>query len=113
MVRAPMQAMNNRRRNKDPLVHQTVRIIRGPWKGYIGIVKDCTDTTARVELHTSNKTINVERAIVTEIAPNASASAVSYDSADFRRDYTMTPIRGLTGMPSLSLSLSLSRILTS
>ena len=29
--------------------------------GYIGIVKDSTDTTARVELHSSCKTISVDR----------------------------------------------------
>ena len=43
------------------LIGQTVRIIQGPFKGYIGIVKDATDTMARVELHTSCKTINVDR----------------------------------------------------
>ena len=31
------------------------------WKGYVGIVKDATESTARVELHTSCKTISVDR----------------------------------------------------
>ena len=29
--------------------------------GYVGIVKDATETTARVELHSSCKTISVDR----------------------------------------------------
>ena len=29
--------------------------------GYIGIVKDATETTARVELHSNCKTISVDR----------------------------------------------------
>ncbi|KAK3101764.1 hypothetical protein FSP39_006184 [Pinctada imbricata] len=43
------------------LIGQTVRIIQGPFKGYIGIVKDATESTARVELHSSCKTISVDR----------------------------------------------------
>jgi transcription elongation factor SPT5 len=43
------------------LIGQTVRIIQGPFKGSVGIVKDSTETTARVELHSSCKTISVDR----------------------------------------------------
>ncbi|XP_059170624.1 transcription elongation factor SPT5-like [Physella acuta] len=43
------------------IIGQTVRIIQGPFKGYIGIVKDATETTARIELHSSCKTISVDR----------------------------------------------------
>ena len=32
-----------------------------PTQGYIGIVKDATETTARVELHSNCKTISVDR----------------------------------------------------
>ncbi|KAH3888745.1 transcription elongation factor SPT5-like [Dreissena polymorpha] len=48
------------RRDRE-LIGQTVRIVQGPFKGYIGIVKDSTDTTARVELHSSCKTISVDK----------------------------------------------------
>lgn len=48
------------RRDRE-MIGQTVRIIQGPFKGYIGMVKDSTDTTARVELHSSCKTISVDR----------------------------------------------------
>lgn len=43
------------------LIGQTVRVAQGPFKGYIGIVKDSTETLARVELHTNCKTISVDR----------------------------------------------------
>jgi len=43
------------------IIGQTVRIAQGPFKGYIGIIKDATDSLARVELHTNCKTISVDR----------------------------------------------------
>ena len=44
---------------RDKALGQTVTIRKGPYKGLLGIVKDTTDTEARVELHTKNKTITV------------------------------------------------------
>lgn len=51
------------------LIGKTVRITQGPYKGYVGIVKDATDTTARVELHTKCQTISVDlvRLTITEL----------------------------------------------
>lgn len=49
------------RGGRDHLVSKTVRITQGPHKGYIGIVKDSTDTMARVELHTNCKVVNVDK----------------------------------------------------
>ncbi|KAI8970859.1 hypothetical protein BDB01DRAFT_900886 [Pilobolus umbonatus] len=49
------------RGGRDNLVAKTVRIAQGPHKGYIGIVKDTTDTSARIELHTNSKVISVEK----------------------------------------------------
>ena len=43
-------------------------IAQGPYKGYIGIVKDATETTARVELHSSCNTISVDRSRLVPIA---------------------------------------------
>lgn len=34
---------------------------QGPYKGHIGVVKDATDSTARIELHSSCQTISVDR----------------------------------------------------
>jgi transcription elongation factor SPT5 len=46
---------------RDRSIGQTVTIRRGPYKGLLGIVKETTDTNARVELHTKNKTVNVPK----------------------------------------------------
>lgn len=43
------------------IIGQTVRVKQGPYKNHIGVVKDATSTTARVELHSDCKTINVDR----------------------------------------------------
>lgn len=40
---------------------KTVSIAAGPYKGYIGIVKEITETIARVELHTNSKLVAVDR----------------------------------------------------
>ena len=46
---------------RDRALGQTVTIRKGPYKGLLGIVKDTTDTEARVELHTKGKTITVPK----------------------------------------------------
>src|SRR6202034_629587 len=46
---------------RDRAIGQTVTIRRGPYKGLLGIVKEATDTSARVELHTKGKTVSVPR----------------------------------------------------
>jgi transcription elongation factor SPT5 len=46
---------------RDRSIGQTVTIRKGPYKGLLGIVKDATDTTARVELHTKGKTVQVAK----------------------------------------------------
>lgn len=46
---------------KDKAIEQTVVIKKGAYKGLLGIVKDTTDTHARVELHTKSKTITVPK----------------------------------------------------
>ncbi|RKF76324.1 Transcription elongation factor SPT5 [Golovinomyces cichoracearum] len=46
---------------RDKSIGQTVTIRKGPYKGLLGIVKETTDSHARVELHTKSKTINVPK----------------------------------------------------
>ncbi|KAJ4292876.1 transcription elongation factor spt5 [Collariella sp. IMI 366227] len=46
----------------DRAINQTVTIRRGGYKGLMGIVKDATDTHARVELHTKSKIITIPKA---------------------------------------------------
>ncbi|CAJ0937356.1 unnamed protein product, partial [Mesorhabditis belari] len=52
---------NSRVRRDAAIIGKSVRITQGPLKGYHGIVKDATEQTARVELHTTCKTISVDR----------------------------------------------------
>ncbi|KAL1844935.1 hypothetical protein VTK73DRAFT_1482 [Phialemonium thermophilum] len=47
---------------RDRALGQTVSIRKGGYKGLLGIVKDTTDTHARVELHTKSKIITVPKA---------------------------------------------------
>ncbi|KAL8824622.1 MAG: hypothetical protein Q9191_004932 [Dirinaria sp. TL-2023a] len=46
---------------RDRALGQTVTIRKGPHKGLLGIIKDTTDTEARVELHSKSKTITVSK----------------------------------------------------
>ncbi|KAL7269592.1 transcription elongation factor spt5 [Rhizina undulata] len=47
---------------RDKCIGQTITIRQGPYKGLMGIIKDATDISARVELHTKNKTITIDKA---------------------------------------------------
>ena len=47
---------------RDRLIGATVTIVKGPQKGYIGIVKDTNGNIARVELQTNNKVISIDKA---------------------------------------------------
>jgi transcription elongation factor SPT5 len=49
---------------RDRLLGKTVGVKKGPYKGLMGIVKDTTDTAARVELHSKNKVITVPKDIL-------------------------------------------------
>lgn len=49
---------------RDRLIGQTVKVRKGAYKGLLGIVKDSTDTEARVELHTKNKTISLNKELL-------------------------------------------------
>lgn len=46
---------------RDRSIGQTVTIKKGGWKGLLGIVKDTTDSHARVELHTKGKIVTVPK----------------------------------------------------
>ena len=46
----------------DRLIKKTVKIIRGPYKGHRGIVKDTTaNSEARIELESKNKVVNIPK----------------------------------------------------
>lgn len=50
---------------RDKAIGMTCIIRKGVYKGMLGIVKDTSDTHARIELHTKNKTVNVEKSMLT------------------------------------------------
>jgi len=49
------------RGREDSFLHKIVTIKSGPWKGYTGIVRECTETMAQVELQTNSKRLNVQK----------------------------------------------------
>ena len=49
----------------DRTIGQTVVVRQGPYKGLLGIIKDTTDTAARVELHSNLKTVSLEKSKLT------------------------------------------------
>ena len=61
-------------------VGQTIKITQGPYKGHIGIVKDATESTARVELHSKCQTISVDRTRIAVINAGARAGGEKIDS---------------------------------
>jgi len=67
----------------------------GPWKGYIGIVKEITETTARIELHTKCKVINVARDNIQmpNIPQNNEFASGSRDYPSTPAHWTRTPMR--------------------
>ncbi|KAJ7647456.1 transcription elongation factor Spt5 [Roridomyces roridus] len=46
---------------RDRLIGVAVTIVKGPYKGYVGSIKDTNGPIARVELHTGNKVVAVDK----------------------------------------------------
>ncbi|CAA92685.1 Transcription elongation factor SPT5 [Caenorhabditis elegans] len=82
------------------LIGKNVRIIKGPMKGHFGIVRDATEDTVRVELHTQCRTISVDRARVmvvgdTGITAGSGGGSSFYSSSKTpMRDSGKTPMYG-------------------
>ncbi|KII93202.1 hypothetical protein PLICRDRAFT_130771 [Plicaturopsis crispa FD-325 SS-3] len=57
---------------RDRLIGVTVVVVKGPHKGYVGIIKDTNGPLARVELHTGNKVISIEKDKLKRRNPNGS-----------------------------------------
>ncbi|KAI9042635.1 transcription elongation factor spt5 [Aspergillus affinis] len=49
---------------RDRMIGKTVLVRKGPFKGLVGIVKDSTDVQARVELHSKNKLVTIEKELL-------------------------------------------------
>ena len=46
---------------RDRLIGKTVTVRKGPYKGVLGIVKNTTETKARIEMHSKAKVITVDK----------------------------------------------------
>lgn len=57
-------AMPPPQRGRDRLIGKTVLVRKGRYKGLIGVVRDADDSTAQVELYTSNKPVMLQRDIL-------------------------------------------------
>lgn len=61
------------------ILGKTIKITGGPYKGAVGIIKDATESTARVELHSSCQTISVDRNHIAVVgAPSKDGSISSF-----------------------------------
>jgi len=87
------------------LIGATIKITCGPYKGNIGIVKDATEATARVELHSTCQTISVDRSHIANIGiPTKDGGFSSYNRTPsygpggqtpmYARDGSKTPMHG-------------------
>lgn len=79
---------------RDRLIGKTVTIRRGPHKGLLGIVKDSTDSDARVEIHGSKKIITIGKDKLTVRDP-VSGNVIQQDAS--RRG---APPMGMPDRPS-------------
>ncbi|KAL5255685.1 hypothetical protein ACHWQZ_G011050 [Mnemiopsis leidyi] len=72
-MRSPMRTpgqggrQGGRDKRDKEFIGKTVKVKQGAYKGYVGIVRDSTDTTARIELHTDCKIISVEKGHLIEV----------------------------------------------
>lgn len=80
------------------LLGLTIKITGGPYKGNVGIVKDATGSTARVELHTMCQTISVDRGHIAAAGGGARGGATSYSRTPVRMTGSHTPTYRETGI---------------
>ncbi|XP_011871311.1 PREDICTED: transcription elongation factor SPT5-like, partial [Vollenhovia emeryi] len=66
------------RRDRE-VIGNTIKITGGPYKGNVGIVKDATETTARVELHSTCQTISVDLSRIANVGVPIKDGGCSYN----------------------------------
>lgn len=81
------------RQRESELIGQTVKVKKGRWKGYIGIVVDESEQKVKVEIHSQAKTVDVDRLHIA-IAGTRGGGVVD------RPRYAGTPMTGATPLPS-------------
>lgn len=75
---------------RDRAIGMTVVVRQGPYKGLLGIVKDTTDVTARVELHSNLRTVSLEKSKLTYKTPQGNLSYEEFASRG--RGFGATPM---------------------
>ncbi|KAL0063273.1 transcription elongation factor spt5 [Marasmius tenuissimus] len=71
---------------RDRLIGVGVTVIKGPHKGYNGIVKDTNGPVARVELNTGNKVISIEKGKLHRRLPNGKTEPLEGPGATWGRN---------------------------
>jgi transcription elongation factor SPT5 len=89
-----LQPRNDLRNNQnDSWIGKTVKIKKGQWKGYIGMVVHESDHKVKVEIHTKAKIVEVDRQYVAEAGNRMGA-------LDNKPRHAGTPMYGQTPLPS-------------
>lgn len=82
------------------LLGKSVTIAGGPYKGYVGIVKDVAGDVARVELHTNSKIIAVPRDRLVPVGGDAAAERRGDDTRFSTSSSARTPAWGASKTPA-------------
>uniref|UniRef100_A0AAV1UIT8 Transcription elongation factor SPT5 n=1 Tax=Peronospora matthiolae TaxID=2874970 RepID=A0AAV1UIT8_9STRA len=82
-----------RNQRESELIGQTVKVKKGRWKGYIGIVVDESDQKVKVEIHCKAKVVDIDRLHIT-VAGTRDGGVVD------KPRYAGTPMTGATPLPS-------------
>lgn len=100
---------------RDRLIGQHVHIRKGPYKGHKGLVKDTTASSARIELQSKNKVINIEkqdlavieyvvqplaRSLIANLNSKNSGKTIDYNSFNNSRGPPFAMRSGPGGPPS-------------
>jgi len=80
------------------MIGASIKITRGPYKGNIGIIKDVTEATVRVELFSEYRTISVDRSHIAYIGVSTKDGGFSsYNRTPSYRAGEQTPMHARDG----------------
>jgi len=81
---------------EDELCGKTVKLRKGLYKGYIGVVRSATDSTAKVEIHSKNKIIKIDKKDLVAVGDrNGEIQDASNVQAFDNEALTRTPMVGM------------------
>jgi len=81
------------RNRSDEMLGKTVKLIKGQFKGHMGIVVEATDTHVKVEMATRHKKITVERAKVKVVGDRNGAFDGDSTTRESDSSFLKTPVR--------------------